>query len=171
MDRSISKAARGDACEARARWGWRDTHGGSAGNGHATSRCGSRESRPVGAFVFLRDENPGLRGAPPWAMEYGPVGADGRCPHSTEGASFHSPGCNHTSVALKGRHSPDVSIDAQHQRVPTRLAINLVMLAAHGRRSWEWRPVGAYGFISVVNPGLRCAPPWAVELRTFGAMN
>jgi hypothetical protein len=77
---------------------------------------------------------PGFRCAPPWAMEFGPFGAGGLRPSpaprpgnvaqpcSTEGASFHSPGCNpgftanRATVALKGRHSPDVPNDNKSHR-------------------------------------------------------
>jgi uncharacterized protein (TIGR03067 family) len=35
--------------------------------------------------------------------------------------------------------------------------------------SGESRPVGAYGLVADVNPGLRCAAPWAVEFGPFRA--
>ena len=32
----------------------------------------------------------------------------------------------------------------------------------------EWRPVGAYDRSAPVNPGFRCAAPWAIEFDPFG---
>jgi hypothetical protein len=51
------------------------------------------------------------------------------------------------AVALKGRHS---------------LATPRVIDAG------EWRPVGADACPLAANPGLRCAPPWAMEYDPFG---
>jgi hypothetical protein len=116
-------------------------------NGRAHRRAA--RSHPVGVPAVFAATNPGFRCAPPWAMEFGPFGADGLRPRRrpkhasfqyrtcdarigrprtecapchvttrnasaprTEGATFHSPGCNPgfrpraTIVALKGRHSP-----------------------------------------------------------------
>jgi hypothetical protein len=60
--------------------------------GIGPQRCAG-ESNPVGMLACTAFDRPGLRYALPWAVEYGPFGADGRCAPSTEGASFHSRGC------------------------------------------------------------------------------
>jgi len=140
------------------------------------------ESHPVGvprgaAFVI-----PGLRCAAPWAVESGPFGAGGLRPLlSPERASFHSPGCNpglkgnDQSVALTGRHSPDAPTDNEfhYTRIVPRCHIcdgaAAHALAARSGDSPEYRPVGAYAFLWLANPGLRCAAPWAMEFGPFGA--
>ena len=105
----------------------------------------SGEWRPVGAYGFSYAANPGFRCAPPWAMEYDPLGVGGLRPHrqhrrarfmspripggglaavrSPERASFDSPGCNpglparHANVALKGRHSRRATLRVLNERL------------------------------------------------------
>jgi hypothetical protein len=92
---------------------------------------------------------------------------------STEGASFHSPGLtgDQRTVAVKGRHSRGVTNDGPPNGATARTGcgVNVARVASRRGAAGESRPVGAYDVFRPVDPGFRCAAPWAMELGRFGA--